>query len=113
VREEGIPATVNDENLTQRLMTVHQQILGETNVIRVDPLMVGEDFSLYGRTKEKVPICIFWLGTISESLYQAHLTEGKPLPTLHSAEYAPDPLPSIRTGIVSMTGAALELLGKP
>lgn len=113
VREEGIPATINDEALTQRLMTVHQQILGEKNVIMVDPLMVGEDFSLYGRTKEKVPICIFWLGTISESLYQAHLTEGKPLPTLHSAEYTPDPLPSIRTGIVSMTSAAMELLGKP
>lgn len=113
IREEGVPATVNDEALTSRLMAVHQQILGEKNVVRVDPLMGGEDFSMYGRTKEKIPICIFWLGTISESLYQAHLTEGKPLPPIHSAGYAPDPLPSIRTGIVSMTGAALELLGKP
>lgn len=112
VREEGVPATVNDKPLTERLIQSHMKLLGEEQVLMVEPLMGGEDFSMYGLTKEKVPICIFWLGTVAETTYQQHLKDGSPLPPIHSPFYAPDPLPSLTTGIAAMTGAALELLGK-
>ena len=35
---------------------------------------------------------------------------GKPLPSLHSSEYAPDPDPTIDAGVKAMTASALELL---
>jgi hippurate hydrolase len=71
--------------------------------------MGGEDFSRYGRTPEKVPICIFWLGAVSPQRTQ---DGGKPLPSLHSSIFAPVPEPTIKTGVKAMTAAALELLQK-
>jgi hypothetical protein len=35
------------------------------------------------------------------------------LPGLHSARFAPDRQPTIRTGVTVLTVAALELLGRP
>ena len=35
---------------------------------------------------------------------------GKPLPSLHSSEFAPDPDPTIATGVKAMTVAAMDLL---
>jgi hypothetical protein len=37
---------------------------------------------------------------------------GIPLPTLHSALFAPVPEPTLRTGVKAMTVAVLELLKK-
>jgi len=35
-----------------------------------------------------------------------------PLPSLHSSKFAPVPEPTIKTGIMAMSAAALELLGR-
>ena len=61
-------------------------------------------------TSDKVPICIFWLGAVSESDWKAHEAEKKPLPSLHSGFFKPDLRPAVRTGIVAMTTAVLDLL---
>ena len=37
---------------------------------------------------------------------------GKPLPSLHSSQFAPDPEPTIKTGVMAMTVAVLELAGR-
>jgi len=37
---------------------------------------------------------------------------GKELPTLHSSKFAPVPEPTIRTGIIAMTTAVLDLMKK-
>lgn len=113
VREEGVPATVNHPELTQQLFLAHQKLLGEDKVKMVEPVMGGEDFAYYGRTKEQIPICIYWLGTVQQATFDAAARGEKVLPSLHSPFFAPDPIPSLRTGVLTMTGAALELLGKP
>jgi hippurate hydrolase len=40
------------------------------------------------------------------------MQDGTALPSLHSSHWAPDPEPTIRTGITALTAAALDLLGK-
>ena len=35
----------------------------------------------------------------------------EPLPNIHSALYAPVPAPTLRTGVIAMSAAALALLG--
>ena len=35
---------------------------------------------------------------------------GKPLPSLHSALYLPDREPTLKTGMLTMTAAAIDLL---
>lgn len=110
--EEFTPATYNDPNLTRRLRQAVTATLGERQVASLDPVMGGEDFSQYGRTVEKVPVCLFWLGAVaSEKIAEADRT-GVPLPSLHSSKFAPVPEPAIKTGIVALSAAALELLEK-
>ena len=84
------------------------RVLGESNVKEVDPVMGAEDFGLYSRGG--VPIFMFRLGTIPPDRLKEAKTKGEPLPSLHSAQYQPDPAPSIETGIRSMTAAVAELL---
>ncbi len=107
--EEYTPATYNDPDLAERLTPVWRDLLGAQNVIEVDPVMAGEDFSRYGRTDEKIPIFMFWLGTIDPQRFEAAKNGGDPLPSLHSPIYWPEPRESVRTGVKAMSAAALEL----
>jgi hippurate hydrolase len=108
---EFTPALVNDSALTRRTVGVFKQVLGEGNVIERPPVMGGEDFSRYG--KAGVPIFIFWLGTIpADRMAEADREGGKPLPSIHSDQYHPSLEPSIRTGVLTMTHAVLNLIGK-
>jgi hippurate hydrolase len=110
--QEFTPATFNDPALTRRLAAAFRNWLGEANVRPAKPVMGGEDFSEYGRTTDKIPICMFWLGAVKPELIAESERTGKSLPTLHSSEFAPLPEPTIKTGVAAMTAAVLELAGK-
>jgi hippurate hydrolase len=109
---EFSPAMVNDPALTRRVAQVFRALFGESNVFHQDPVMGAENFGQLGRTPEKVPICMFWLGTASGDSLTESERSGKRLPSLHSSLYAPLPEPSIKTGIRAMTAAFLEITGK-
>jgi hippurate hydrolase len=108
---EFTPATVNDPSLTRKTAEALKKALNDNKVIATPPVMGGEDFSYYGRAG--VPIFIFWLGTVpQENIDAAAKPGGKPLPSLHSEFYAPETVPSIRTGVFAMSHAVLNLIGK-
>jgi hippurate hydrolase len=109
--EEFTPALVNDAKLTDRTVAVFKEVLGADRVRERRPVMGGEDFSRYGR--EGVPIFLFWLGTMPPGrVAEAAREGGAPLPSLHSALYHPVPEPSIKTGVLAMSMAVLNLMGK-
>ena len=114
VREgESIGPTVNHPELTRRVSSAMARTLGTINVVKTEPVMGGEDFGYFGRTAESVPICMFWLGAMTrEKIEESQKPGGKPLPSLHSNLYAPEPETTIKTGVKAMTAAALDLLGK-
>jgi len=112
VESDYTPATYNDPDLTTRAMTAISAELGAANVRAVPPVMGGEDFSQYGRTEEKIPGLIFWLGAVSPDKYAASQIDGMPLPSLHSALFAPDYDPAIATGVDAMTAAVEALFQK-
>lgn len=112
VLNESTFSTFNEIELTKRLSLVSKNILGENNVVATQPVMGGEDFGLFGRTEEKIPICIYWLGTVAPEKVSAAAEGGEPLPSLHSPFFAPLPEPSIKTGVKTMTASVLELLSK-
>lgn len=112
IEEEATPSTYNDPALTKRVRASLVGALGEKNVKNVDAVMGGEDFSQFARTAEKIPICLFWVGAVApEKVAEAERT-GASLPSLHSSKFAPVPEPTIKTGVMGMTAAALDLLGK-
>jgi amidohydrolase len=107
---EGTPSLKNDADLTARLKSVFIETLGEENVAEDEPSMGGEDFSQYGRAG--IPILMYRLGSVSQSRLDRFKELGVPPPSLHSSRYYPDIEPTLRTGVLTMTAAALDLLSK-
>jgi hippurate hydrolase len=111
-KDQFTPATYNNPDLTRRLVAVWKKSLGDDNVEMVDATMGGEDFSEYSLPDHSVPAVDFHVGAVDPAKIAEYKQAGKELPTLHSSKFAPVPEPTIRTGIVAMTTAVLELMKK-
>jgi len=107
---EGTPALFNDADLAAKVVPVFQETIGRENVIEVEPVMGGEDFSQYGLAG--VPILMYRLGSVSERRLEQYRMAGLPAPSLHSPIYYPDVDDTLRTGIATMSNAVLALLPK-
>jgi amidohydrolase len=102
------PALYNTADLAKKMSNVFRATLGADKVILQGPMMGGEDFSRYGR--EGIPSFFFFLGTLPPDRVEAMLKGKAPPISLHSDLYYPVPEPSMRTGVLSMSMAALHLL---
>jgi hippurate hydrolase len=105
---ESTPATVNTPSLVERVVPLFQNELGASNVRPTEPVMGAEDFGLYSASG--VPIFMFRVGSVAPDKVAASKSGGPALPSAHSPEYAPDPEPTIRTGVRAMTAAVAGLL---
>jgi hippurate hydrolase len=104
----GVP-TLNDTPLATRLKTAFEAKLGKARVIDLDPSMASEDFQLFG-LEAKVPSVIYWLGGVPQAKWDAAKAGGPAIPSLHNGGWAPDPGPTIATGVETMTTAAVMLM---
>ncbi|WP_226412911.1 M20 metallopeptidase family protein [Shewanella glacialimarina] len=110
--DETIPSTYNDPMLAAKVKASIEAEIGADNVLVAPQVMAGEDFGLYGRTAEKVPITLFWLGAVEPQIYADSVAKGDTLPSLHSSQFAPDYRLTISTGVRSMTRAAIDLFNQ-
>jgi hippurate hydrolase len=110
-QNEFTPSLHNDVALAKKTTDLFKEVLGADHVHEQPPVMGGEDFGRYGR--EKIPIFLWFLGTVPpEKVAEAAREGGKPLPSLHSDLYYPTPEPSIKTGVLTLTLAVLNIAGK-
>jgi metal-dependent amidase/aminoacylase/carboxypeptidase family protein len=109
LEDESTPATINDAALSARLQKLFVEKLGAANVVDLKPIMGSEDFGMFN-LDGKIPSVIFWLGAYDPAKVAESKRNGIPLPFLHSPLFAPQPEPTLRTGITAMTDASLELL---
>jgi amidohydrolase len=108
---EFTPALVNESTLTRKTVALFKETLGADHVHERPPVMGGEDFGRYG--KEGIPIFLYFLGTFApERVAESEKEGGRPLPSLHSDLYYPVEEPSIKTGVLTMSLAVLNLVGK-
>jgi hippurate hydrolase len=108
---EFTPALLNDPGLTRKTVALFKEVLGADRVLEQPPIMGGEDFARYGRAG--VPIFLYFLGTIApERVAEFEREGGRPLPSMHSDLYFPVPEPSIKTGVLTMSLAVLNLMEK-
>ena len=108
---EFTPALLNDVGLTRKTVSVFKEVLGPDKVYERPPVMGGEDFSRYAQGK--TPIFLYFLGTFApERVAESRKPGARPLPSLHSDLFYPVPEPSIKTGVLTMSVAVLNLLGK-
>jgi len=59
---------------------------------------------------QKIPSVTFWLGAVDPDKIKAAKSGGPPLPSLHSAIFAPVPESTLQTGVKAMTAAVLDLM---
>ena len=107
IPEVFTPANYNHPELVDRMVVSASKAIGEAQVIEAEPLMVGEDFARYGKTKHKVPTVLFWLGTAPEE----RIKSGQ-LPGLHSPHYFPEMKQTLETGIEVVSQSLLDLFKK-
>jgi amidohydrolase len=107
---EHAPALYNDPKLTERVAGTLETVLGKENVVKEPPIMASEDFGEFGGEDHQIPLCDFDLGAVEPAKFAEARRTGERLPGLHSALWAPDAEPTLRTGIKAMTSAVLDLM---
>jgi amidohydrolase len=108
--DDFTPAVYNDAALARKTAAHFKKILGDENVRLTGPIMGGEDFSRYGR--EGIPIFFYFIGTIDQARFAKAKQGGTPLAAMHSDSYYPAIDGSIKTGVLAMSAAVLNLAGK-
>jgi amidohydrolase len=112
VSDDHARALYNQPALCADVRQMIGAAIGADNVLTREPVMGAEDFSEYGMTKDKVPLCMFWLGTQPPSVVAEAKAKGVTLPSLHSPYFKPIPEPSIETGVKAMTSTVIGLMKK-
>ena len=106
---QSTPPTINDSALAERERKVAIATLGSENVEAAVPLMGSEDVGVFTLEGE-IPMAMFWTGAADPQELAASKKSGVPLPSPHSALFAPVYEPAIRTAVTTMTAMALDLL---
>jgi amidohydrolase len=106
---EGTPATINDPALAERLRSAAIPALGKERVLDAVAVMGSEDVGLF-TLDGKIPGAMYWLGAADPQKLAESEKTGVPLPSLHSALFAPVYAPAITAGVTAMTAMALDLL---
>jgi hippurate hydrolase len=105
---ESTKAVYNDPKLADRVVSALKQSLGAQNVSEIAPKMGSEDFSYFD--EGGVPVFMFSVGAVEPQKFAASQKSGAPLPSLHSALFAPDLKPTLHTAIVAEVSSLLELM---
>jgi amidohydrolase len=111
-KDQYTPATYNNPELTKRVSAALKSAIGADNVVLKDPTMGGEDFSEYSLPDHSIPAFMFNVGAVDPAKAAESKKTGTPLPSLHSSKFAPVPEPTIRTGLIGMVSAVVELMKK-
>ena len=106
---ESTPVTFNDPALAERVRAAAVKGLGQARVEVATSVMGSEDvgaFSLDG----KIPAVMYWLGAADQAKFDESKKTGVPLPSFHSALFAPVYAEAIPAGVTAMTSIAIDLL---
>ena len=107
---ESVGVTKNDPALGRRLGGAFVSWFGSDRAKLQEPIMGAEDFSEFNR--QGVPICMWWVGATDPAKFPESERTGIPVPSNHSATFAPVPEPTLKACVTSMTAAVLELMGR-
>lgn len=110
LKDEYTPALYNDPEFSRKVLSFISKEIGDENVSEISAVMGGEDFARYGRQNPKIPSLLFWLGGTSKEDWKKYQNNEIELVSIHSPFFAPDPKPTITTGIKAMSASALGLL---
>lgn len=100
---EYCPAQYHDPALAERMAGVFRRILGADKVRTMSPVMGGEDFGRFGK-RFGVPSLQYSVGAVDPAIADGEI------PPLHSSRWAPAAEPALRTALITLGAASLDLL---
>lgn len=89
----SIPSVYNTPAFGDQLRATLAQKNGAAAVQQAQPVMIGEDFGIFGRYFKDTPSYLLWLGTAAQNSHTASL------PSLHSPFFAPAYKETIAGGV--------------
>ena len=113
LRDEFTPALYNTPEFVDIVIKHIKNSIGENNVFETPPVMGGEDFGRFGRVEPKIPTFLFWIGGPSLLDWEKSEKGEISIPGNHSPLFAPDPEPTLKTGVSAMTAAAIGVFNEP
>jgi hippurate hydrolase len=110
VMRGGVPLTVNDTGLVERLTARWRSELGEGIFADYEREgMGGEDYP-YLTTDPYIPSVYFAVGGTPRESFEREAAGGPPVPSHHSPIFQIDPEPAVRTGVTATVVALQELM---
>ncbi len=122
---EHAPVLNNDAPTTARVAAAHRAFFGDDHTLEIPGVQAAsEDFGAFGLAgpdhfpSPNIPYCYWSIGATNPQTWartpgETALEKLAHLPSPHSPFFAPDPLPTLRTGVAALTVAALEFLARP
>lgn len=108
---EATDAVYNEPALAEHLRAPLEAALGKEHVVMTGPITPSEDFSYF--VEQGVPGFYFSLGGANPQKFAEAKSKGEHLPSNHSALFAPDVDPALRTGIAAEVAVLRHLLNTP
>lgn len=112
VKDEFTPSTYNTPKLTEAMRGVLAERFGADRVIDPGAVMGGEDFGRFYLADKSIESLMLWVGGVPQAKWDAAAAGGAKLPSLHSAQWAPDAERVVATATEAMTATALAVLGR-
>lgn len=100
-----VPVVYNNIALGNKIRGSIKNHFGDTAVVNVKPVMIGEDFGVYGQSLSNIPSYIIWAGTLNKSLQN----QQKTIYSLHSSHFQPDAEAAIPQTIKVMSNCLIDL----
>ena len=109
--DNGIGSTFNDPPLTARAVSGFQWAVGVENVVEGAQLIgADETVAFSGAYPAPVPMMFFFYGSSAPAALEAARIGGKPLPSPHAPEFAPDVEATLKIGAKALVGAVVGIL---
>lgn len=122
---EHAPVLNNEAQTTDRVAAAHRAFFGAEHTLDIPGVQAAsEDFGAFGIAgpdhfaPPNIPYCYWSIGATNQDTWartpgDSALEKLAHLPSPHSPFFAPDPLPTLRTGVQALAVAALEFLAHP
>jgi hippurate hydrolase len=110
VDPNGTQPTINTTALATRIKALFQKTLGPDKVLEGNPSMASEDYNQFGLADPRIQTVMYSLGAVNADVWAKAQQDGTKLPGPHNPRWAPDPAPTIATGVATMTDAVMMLL---
>ena len=107
--DESTPVTYNDPGQTAMVRATLVKTLGVENVFDDERSMGSEDVGGF-TLDNKIPLTFFWLGAMEPQKFVAAKAAGHLMPGMHTSRFQPDPLPTLETGVRTLTAVATSLM---